>query len=63
MESEYIVMEKVKGEQLGVVWDDMGMDEKRRIVEDLVDIQVKLLSVPFERYDKHPGNARQFADK
>lgn len=47
VESEYIIMEEANGTQLGELWDDMKLREKRRIVKDILGIQKKLLSVSF----------------
>ena len=50
VESEYIIMEGATGVQLSKVWDEMKLREKFRIVEDLVEMEKKLLSVTFKRW-------------
>ena len=47
--SEYIIMEEASGIVLAEVWDEMNIDEKDSIVEQLVELQKKLCS--FDRYD------------
>lgn len=51
VESEYILMEEAKGTQLQVIWSDMDLDEKFKVVDDVVAIQQKLQSVAFSRLD------------
>lgn len=47
MESEYIVMEEASDTQLGEVWDDMDISKKFRVVEDLVAVEKRLMSLSF----------------
>jgi predicted Ser/Thr protein kinase len=47
--SEYILMEEANGTQLGTNWSSMETDTKYAIVEELVSITTKLLSVSFSR--------------
>ncbi|KAH6676223.1 kinase-like domain-containing protein, partial [Halenospora varia] len=44
---EYIVMEEAPGISLADVWGDMGLQSKDKVIEDLVAIEKKLLSVSF----------------
>ncbi|KAI7154284.1 Uracil-regulated protein [Hortaea werneckii] len=48
---EYILMEEVKGESLGATWPGMELDEKFKIVEEIVPVQKKLQSVTFSRFE------------
>ena len=43
-------MEEASGKQLGEVWDDMELHDKLKIVDDIVAIERKFLSVSFTRY-------------
>lgn len=43
-------MEEAPGIRLGEVWYDMKMPEKKRIVEGVVEIEKKLLSISFTRF-------------
>ncbi|KMP06014.1 hypothetical protein CIRG_05695 [Coccidioides immitis RMSCC 2394] len=45
--SEYILMEEAKGRQLTEVWGDMELEDKKIIIEDIVALEQKLLSVSF----------------
>ncbi|KAI7087692.1 hypothetical protein KC356_g3914 [Hortaea werneckii] len=47
---ELILMEEARGKQLGVIWAEMELDEKFKIVEEVVAVQKKLQSVTFSRY-------------
>ena len=49
-ESEYILMEEAKGTQLEELWTDMDLDDKFKIVDDVIEIQEKLQSVTFSRF-------------
>lgn len=49
VESEYILMEEADGEQLGEVWGEMGISDKLKIVDEIVAIEKKFLSVSFTR--------------
>ncbi|KAH8811076.1 kinase-like domain-containing protein [Xylogone sp. PMI_703] len=50
VEAEYIIMEEASGVQLKEVWHKMDIDDKTSIVENLVEIEKKLLSVSFTQY-------------
>ncbi|KAL6706710.1 Phosphotransferase enzyme [Coniothyrium glycines] len=50
VESEYILMEEARGNQLGEVWDEMELHDKLKIVDDIVAIERKFLSLSFTRY-------------
>ncbi|KAF1961603.1 hypothetical protein CC80DRAFT_400961 [Byssothecium circinans] len=50
VESEYILMEEATGTQLGEVWNDMELHDKLKIVDDIVAIERKFLSLSFTRY-------------
>ncbi|EER39391.1 phosphotransferase enzyme family protein [Histoplasma capsulatum H143] len=45
--SEYIIMEEAKGKQLTHLWEQMDLEEKKRIIDDIVTIEQKLLSFSF----------------
>jgi len=47
VQAEYIVMEEAPGISLADVWEDMGLQSKDKVIEDLVAIEKKLLSVSF----------------
>ncbi|GAB1743234.1 hypothetical protein NU219Hw_g9086t1 [Hortaea werneckii] len=47
---EFMFMEEVKGKPLETVWSGMELDEKFKIVEEVVAVQKKLQSVTFSRY-------------
>ncbi|RMZ66082.1 phosphotransferase enzyme family [Pyrenophora seminiperda CCB06] len=62
VESEYILMEEVTGDKLSDVWFQMELDDKLKVVNDVVDLQRKFTSVAFNRYgnlyfakDAYPG--------
>jgi len=46
-ESEYILTEEAAGTQLGEIWDDMELESKLKIVEDIISVEKKLLSLSF----------------
>ncbi|KAI9663120.1 MAG: Phosphotransferase enzyme [Bathelium mastoideum] len=48
--SEYILMEEATGNQLGEVWDELELHTKLKIVDDIVAIEKKFLSLSFTRY-------------
>ncbi|KAL9597819.1 MAG: hypothetical protein Q9219_004896 [cf. Caloplaca sp. 3 TL-2023] len=50
VESEYILMEEAQGTQLGEVWDQMEIDNKLKVVEEIIAIERKLVSLSFTRY-------------
>jgi hypothetical protein len=47
--SEYILMEEATGNQLGEIWDEMELHDKLKIVDDVVAIERKFLSLSFTR--------------
>lgn len=47
VQAEYIVMEEAPGISLADVWGDMGLQSKDKVIQDLVVIEKKLLSVSF----------------
>lgn len=47
--AEYIIMEEAVGTKLEDVWHDLSLEDRLKIVEDLVSIESKLLSVSFSR--------------
>ena len=47
VQAEYIVMEEAPGISLADVWGDMELQSKDKVIEDLVAIEKKLLSVSF----------------
>ncbi|KAI7710514.1 hypothetical protein KC353_g9655 [Hortaea werneckii] len=47
---EYILMEGAKGESLGAIWSSMQLEEKFKIVDEVVAVQKKLQSVTFSRF-------------
>lgn len=49
VESEYILMEEAPGVQLGTVWDTLDLEVKLKIVEEIVRIEEKLLSISFTK--------------
>lgn len=49
-ESEYILMEGAKGTAMWKLWEDMRLQDKLKIVDDIIAIQRKLQSVTFTRY-------------
>lgn len=48
-ESEYILMEEAKGTPLNELWTDMRIDDKWKIVAEVVAMQKKLQSAIFSR--------------
>lgn len=49
VESEYILMEEATGEQLGDIWDKVNLHDKLKIVDDIVALEKKFLSISFTR--------------
>jgi len=47
--SEYILMEEAKGIQLSSIWNDMDIEEQRKIVKSLVEIDAKFLAISLDR--------------
>lgn len=50
VQAEYIVMEEAPGISLADLWEDMDVRSKDEIIQDLVAIETKLLSVSFTRF-------------
>lgn len=48
--SEYIIMEKVPGRCLGEVWYALSSQERTRVLEEIVDQEAKLFSIPLPAY-------------
>ncbi|EGE04025.1 phosphotransferase enzyme family protein [Trichophyton equinum CBS 127.97] len=48
--AEYIIMEEAKGTQLSQMWDEMKLHDRSEIIDDIVSIEQKLLSVTFGWY-------------
>lgn len=48
-ESEYILMEEAEGTRLDELWTDMRIDDKWKIVAEVVAMQKKLQSAIFSR--------------
>lgn len=48
--AEYIIMEEAKGSRLHDVWQDLPLRAKRNIINEIVDMERKLLSVSFNKY-------------
>ena len=44
-------MEEASGTQLGEVWDDLDLRDKFSIVDDIVALEKKFLSISFTRSD------------
>lgn len=49
--AEYIIMEEARGSQLHEVWQDLSLRTKSEIIREFVDVERKLLSVSFNKYD------------
>lgn len=49
MGSEYIIMEQAEGVALSALWDEMGLEQKATVVDDIVTIEKKLCSVALDR--------------
>jgi hypothetical protein len=47
-------MEEATGTQLGEIWDEMELDNKLKIVDDLVALERKFLSLSFTWF-VHPN--------
>lgn len=50
VESEYILMEEAKGSQLHGVWQKLELREKRDIIQEIINVERKMLSISFDRY-------------
>ena len=50
VDTEYILMEEAKGTQLHEVWDGLQLRTKLEVVQEIVDVERKLLSVSFGEY-------------
>lgn len=49
VETEYILMEEATGNQLGEIWHEIELHDKLKIVDDIVAIERKFLSLSFTR--------------
>lgn len=49
VQSEYMLTEEAVGVPLFTVWDDMSIYEKEAIVDEVIGIEKKLLSLSFSR--------------
>ncbi|ETI26769.1 hypothetical protein G647_10214 [Cladophialophora carrionii CBS 160.54] len=58
VESEYILMEEANGTPLHELWDGFELHDKLKIVDEIVALEKKLLSISFTRY----GNLYYAAD-
>jgi hypothetical protein len=47
VQAEYIVMEEAPGTSLADAWADLALQSKDKVIQDLVAIEKKLLSVSF----------------
>jgi hypothetical protein len=50
VESEYILMEEATGTQLGEIWYKMDIQDKLKIVDDIIALERKFLSLSFTRF-------------
>ena len=50
VDAEYIIMEEAKGSQLHEVWEDLHLRTKLDVIQEIVDVERKLLSVSFGKY-------------
>ncbi|PLN86156.1 kinase-like domain-containing protein [Aspergillus taichungensis] len=48
--SEYIIMEEAAGVKLADIWDDLSLEQRITIMEDLVILEKKMISVSFNSY-------------
>jgi hypothetical protein len=60
VQAEYIIMEEAKGSQLHEVWQSLPWRTKSDIIREFVEVEKKLLSISFDRYDK-ASSTRKFA--
>jgi len=44
---EYMIMEEARGTQLGLNWKSMTMSDKFELVQQVVELQKKMLSITF----------------
>ncbi|RJE24536.1 hypothetical protein PHISCL_03123 [Aspergillus sclerotialis] len=49
VESEYILMEEAKGSQLHDVWKNLQLRDKRDIIQEIINVEKKMLSISFDR--------------
>jgi hypothetical protein len=61
VQAEYIIMEEARGSQLHEVWQDLSLRSKSNIIREFVDVEGKLLSVSFNKYDPACSDA-EFAN-
>jgi aminoglycoside phosphotransferase (APT) family kinase protein len=48
--AEFVVMEKVSGVQLSLVWETMSEEERAAVVRDLISAEKKLLVPPVWKF-------------
>ena len=48
-ESEYVLVEEAAGTQLGEIWEDIELESKAKVVEDIISIGRNLLLLSFTR--------------
>ncbi|KAI1938632.1 Phosphotransferase enzyme [Ophidiomyces ophidiicola] len=58
--TEYIIMEKAPGEELGKTWPSMDISERVDLVSQMASIQAKICSVDFNRFCIGPSSTLQF---
>lgn len=58
VQSEFIIMEEARGSRLHEVWQDLPIRLKTNIIREFVEVERKLLSVSFNKYDPACANAR-----
>jgi hypothetical protein len=51
VQAEYIIMEEARGSQLHEVWQGLSLRTKSDIIRGFVDVEKKLLSFSFDKYD------------
>ena len=51
--AEYIIMEEAQGRQLSGVWGDLPLQVRCGIVEEVVEVERKMLSLSFDKYDRN----------
>lgn len=50
VDAEYIIIEEAQGSQLYTIWQDIPIKVKASIIEQIVDVETKLLSISFNKY-------------
>lgn len=56
--SAYIVMEEATGTQLAMVWNNMQPEQQVNIVNEIVALETKMLSISFSQYVRVYENQR-----